>query len=116
MDIIKYDPSLPTLEGTTFQRYSRKLRLEVFTRLCGGPPRCMCPGCTVTFIDFLTCDHVNGGGMAHRKENKLGQGAAQLWLWIKRNGYPKGFQVLCRNCNGAKWRNAQCPLHGQLHC
>ena len=25
--------------------------------------------------------------------------------WLKDNGYPSGFQVLCMNCNHAKYRN-----------
>jgi hypothetical protein len=97
------------------RKYTAKLRLEVFSHYCGGQPHCQCEGCKTTYIGFLQLDHVNGDGAAHRKENKLGTGGARLWAWVKANGYPEGFQVLCRNCNGAKFTGPQCPLHGQDH-
>ena len=122
--IVKFDPSLPTLAlppiRTKAQRqqarvYNTKLRLEVFSHYCGGAPLCQCPGCHTTFIEFLQLDHMNGDGARHRKENNLGTGAARLWRWVRKMGYPEGFQVLCRNCNGAKFTRAKCPLHGQPH-
>lgn len=95
--------------------YTAKLRLEVFSHYCGGEPHCQCPGCRTTFIEFLTLDHENGDGAAHRKEHKLGTGGARLWLWCKKNGYPEGFQVLCQNCNHAKFTRRACPLAGKEH-
>jgi hypothetical protein len=106
--------SVSTLKGKT-RAYTAKLRLEVFTHYCGGPPRCQCPGCNTTYIEFLQLDHVTGNGAMHRKENNLGTGGARLWRWVRANGYPAGFQVLCRNCNGAKFNRPQCPLHGRDH-
>jgi len=96
--------------------YSQNLRVEVFTHYCGGTPHCQCPGCKVTFIEFLQLDHIEGNGAAHRKANNLGTGGARLWRWVRDNGYPPGFQVLCRNCNGAKFNRLTCPLAGQQHC
>jgi hypothetical protein len=116
--IVEFGPTLPTLELTQAQRYTRKLRLEVFTRLCHGEkPHCQCPGCEVDYIEFLTCDHIDGNGAAHRKEHGLGTGAAALWRWIKNNGYPEGqFQVLCQNCNHAKGHTrTACPMAGKSH-
>lgn len=95
--------------------YAEKLRFEVFSHYCGGEPHCQCPGCGVTFIGFLQLDHVNGDGAEHRKANNLGTGGARLWAFVKREGYPEGFQVLCRNCNGAKFTGPACPLAGQPH-
>jgi hypothetical protein len=99
-----------------WKRRSDALRCEVFSRYCGGTPRCMCPGCGVTFIEFLQMDHVAGDGAAHRKANKIGTGGARLWQLLKDQGYPPGFQVLCRNCNGAKFTRPACPLARQPHC
>jgi hypothetical protein len=60
---------------------------------------------------FLTLDHINGGGNKHRREIKeSGKGSGSFYEWLKRNGYPPGFQVLCQNCNVGKWRNGGvCP-------
>ena len=33
----------------------------------------------------------------------------KLNRWLKNNNYPKGFQILCWNCNFAKGVLGQCP-------
>jgi hypothetical protein len=83
--------------------FFRKLRLEVITAYGGA--RCACPGCDVVELDFLHIDHVHNDGAAHRRKI----GAANLYSWLKANGFPPGFQVLCANCNLAKSRYGQCP-------
>ena len=126
MDIVKYDPDLPTLESDPVRlAYSMRLRIEVFSHYCGGTPRCQCLSCDVNFIGFLQLDHLTGTvcicgvahktGTEHRKAHDLGTGSAQLWLWAKKNGYPPMFQVLCANCNKTKFTRPKCPLHGQAH-
>jgi len=32
-----------------------------------------------------------------------------LYSWLKKNNFPKGFQVLCMNCNFAKGKLGKCP-------
>lgn len=96
--------------------YSERLRIEVFSHYCGGAPRCQCPGCTVDVLDFLQLDHVNGDGAAHRKANNLGTGAGRLWRWVRDNGYPADFQVLCCNCNHSKFNGKACKFAGHPHC
>lgn len=70
-----------------------------------GGYRCAC--CGETQPEFLCIDHVNNDGHAHRKS--IGRGA-NIYLWLKKNGYPAGFQVLCMNCNfGKKHNGGVCP-------
>ena len=70
-----------------------------------GGYKCACCGETEPL--FLTIDHVNNDGNKHRKEVK---GTTGLLTWLKKNNYPKGFQVLCMNCNWGKARNrGVCP-------
>ncbi len=69
---------------------------------------CSCPGCTETHSIFLTIDHIEGGGNAHRRELKI-QSGTNFYLWLKRTGWPPGFQVLCFNCNHAKHALGKCP-------
>lgn len=64
---------------------------------------CVC--CGETEPKFLAIDHILGGGNKHIKE--IGRG--NLYRWIIRNKYPKGFQVLCHNCNVAKGFYGSCP-------
>lgn len=64
----------------------------------------VCVWCGIDEPLVLTLDHVENNGAAQRRE--LGfKGGARLYKWLRENGYPQGFQVLCMNCNHAKHRN-----------
>lgn len=69
----------------------RRLKLDAFNAY-GGP---QCGGCPEVDVDVLELDHVNGGGNKHRAE--IGQ--SNLYLYLKQQGYPDGFRVLCPTCN-----------------
>lgn len=57
-------------------------------------------------LQFLALDHINGGGYAQRQET----GGGGFYTWLKRNGYPQGFRVLCHNCNfGRQINGGVCP-------
>ncbi len=64
-----------------------------------------CACCGETTYEFLTIDHINGGGFKHRKEI----GSSGICNWLIKNNFPEGFQVLCYNCNCAKGFYGQCP-------
>lgn len=57
-----------------------------------------CAECGQDDEDLLQVDHVEGGGGKHRKE--IGQ--SNLYLWLRQNEFPKGFQILCASCNWKK--------------
>ena len=79
-----------------------KLKDEVFSAY--GGYKCNC--CGETIVEFLVIDHIDGGGTEHRK-NVVGTG---IYRWLRQNGFPEGFQVLCCNCNwGRKFHNGICP-------
>lgn len=69
---------------------------------------CVC--CGETNLGFLTLDHVNNDGKAHRMELGHGRASARVYAWAKANGYPSVLQVLCMNCNcGKQWNGGVCP-------
>ena len=74
----------------------QKIRLEVIGHYS---PTLKCQGCGFLDMRALTIDHINGGGNKHRKE--VGSGY-DFYNWLKKNNYPKGFQVLCMNCQFIK--------------
>jgi len=98
-------------------------RLEALRHYSGLQiPECKC--CHESMFEFLTIDHINGDGAAHRREIGMAQGdPAQVQrqgqkvtmggngfvYWLKKNNWPEGFQVLCMNCNMAKRQNSECP-------
>jgi hypothetical protein len=71
----------------------QKVKTEVVAAYGG---KCGC--CGEDNLVFLTIDHVNNDGAAHRRE----VGRSGIYFWLRRKGYPEGFQVLCWNCNMAK--------------
>lgn len=66
-----------------------------------------CACCAEDNPFFLTFDHINGDGAAHRRttNNK------DIVPWIRRNKYPKSIRVLCVNCNSGRHAAAgnECP-------
>ena len=70
----------------------------------------VCACCGETEPAFLTIDHINNDGAAHRRA--IGAtSASHFAVWLYRHGYPDGFQVLCANCNHAKAVVGTCPHH-----
>lgn len=68
--------------------------------------QCACCGST----ERPTIDHVNGDGRAHRAE--VGH-AIRMYRWLVANGFPEGFQTLCRPCNRSKGTGAACRINHQ---
>lgn len=91
------------------REYLRKLRNKVLTHYGGNPPKCTC--CGETEIEFLTIDHINNDGAEHRRQiGRYKSVGSNFYKWLKQNNFPKGFQVLCYNCNCGRGKNyGICP-------
>ncbi len=83
-------------------QYKRRKRQMVYDYYGG---KCAC--CGETQFEFLSIDHINGGGTQHRIKEKI-RGTGMI-DWLIRKGLPEGFQVLCHNCNQAKGYYGKCP-------
>jgi hypothetical protein len=82
---------------------SRRLKIEVLGHYCQGKaPKCDC--CGEKHIEFLSIDHLKGGGRKHRAEIGM-----RIYRWLKKNNYPPGYRVLCHNCNQAIGNWGYCP-------
>jgi len=79
-----------------------RLRDQTF-KAYGG--HCVC--CGETNYAFLTIDHIKGGGRKQR--NELKRSGVMFYAWLRRQGFPAGYQTLCFNCNSAKHRYGICP-------
>jgi hypothetical protein len=89
-----------------------KLKLETFSRYCGGDVKCS--NCGEKDYQILSIDHIEGNGNQHRKETKT-RGGYSTYSWLKRNDYPGGFQVLCMNCQfRTRYKLPEHPTKGQL--
>ena len=78
-----------------------QVKLDAFDAYGGR----VCGCCGIDIVEFLTLDHMDGDGAAHRR--KIGRN--KIYFWVKENNYPVGFQVLCMNCNFAKGIYGVCP-------
>lgn len=78
----------------------RKARNEC---LAAYGSKCAC--CGESTPEFLAIDHINGGGNAHRRS----LGKRDIYFWLRAEGYPTEFQILCHNCNHAKGSYGICP-------
>ena len=94
------------------RRNWRRMKLAAFDHY--GGRRCLC--CGEDDVRFLTLDHVNGDGKAHRKRimehDKGSFGGANFYRWLEINNYPRRpkLQVLCFNCNCGRHSNrGVCP-------
>lgn len=69
---------------------------------------CIC--CNEKIIQFLTIDHIEGNGNVQRKK-LFGYNISgiHIYRWLKKNNFPKGFQILCMNCNWGTRYGEVCP-------
>lgn len=94
------DPSRSKQSTRAVLKHYRKAREIVFDHYGW---KCEC--CGETIPQFLTIDHIDGGGCQHRK-----QVGNQFYPWLKRAGFPEGYRTLCLNCNAGRQRNGGiCP-------
>lgn len=64
---------------------------------------CACPGCGAT--EGLTIDHVDPAA-----DLATGLTSYKLCRWIIKNGFPEGFQILCKPCNSSKKDGPACRI------
>lgn len=88
------------------QRWYYLRKIQCLIHYAGAPPSCLC--CGEKNVEFLTIDHIGGGGAKHVKSISL-----RLYYWLVKNNFPPGFQVLCWNCNESMGHYNYCPHKGR---
>lgn len=84
------------------KRAAIRLKLETMTAYGG---QCAC--CGEGRMEFLSIDHIHGGGNKHRKTLPTGLG---FYRYLKKSGWPIGdYRVLCMNCNFSLGHAGYCP-------
>jgi hypothetical protein len=81
-------------------------RMDVLYFYGGNPPKCAC--CGEKHIEFLEIDHINNNGAEDRRNNKLMAGGS-TYHHLRKNKYPKGFEIQCSNCNQSRGKYGYCP-------
>lgn len=107
-NVLKYrKTALPTINSqkALWARNARKKKkIDALNHYSKGRICCAC--CGFDNFDALGLDHI-AGRRAHGHSKTLT--SVRLYNDLKKNNYPRGFQILCYNCNGAKSDNGLCP-------
>lgn len=96
-----------------YKRFRLKLR-KLVIEAYGG--KCACCGYSDIFRiiqgrGFLQIDHINGNGNKERRRLGLYSGI-DTYLYLKHNGFPSGYRVLCGGCNvSMEPSQEKCELH-----
>jgi len=106
--LVKRKNDRDNLRLSILQTYSKRLSNSDI-------PCCRCCGDS-SHIEFLAIDHIAGRKKMEPELVKLGYSpkwktSNSLLLWMVKNDFPKGFQILCHNCNFAKGhsKDNKCP-------
>ena len=102
LDSIRYKEYCEKQKG-----YRVRSRWEVLSVYSEGDLSCKC--CGEKEYKFLTIDHINNDGAEERRRYSTARSGGGWFYALKKRGYPKGYQVLCYNCNCAKGRYGICP-------
>jgi hypothetical protein len=98
---------------------SRLVILQHYSKVLSNSsiPCCRCCGLN-SHVHFLDIDHIKGKKQMDSEPELVRIGYSsklhdlRLHRWIISNGFPDGFQILCKNCNFAKGmekNNNKCP-------
>lgn len=91
------------------KRYRFQIKKLVFSKYSSDEIKCQC--CGEKNLEFLSIDHIDGGGNKLRKEH----GSGYLYYWLVKNNFPKGYRVLCHNCNQSYGIYKRCPHQNNMH-
>jgi hypothetical protein len=95
-------------ESERTQRAQAVCRAQVFEAY--GGYKCNCCGETEPL--FLSIDHIDNNGAEERKSGQYAGSGYSFYRWLRKSGFPPGYQVLCMNCNTGKHKNGGvCPHH-----
>lgn len=88
------------LKSESDKRSRWKLKMDILRHYSGNnAPECA--WCSESDVRVLCIDHINGGGREHRK-SLVGFSSNKFYYYLRSQGFPPGYQVLCMNCNTRK--------------
>ena len=83
---------------TAFE-WRQRLKEEILKHYGNGKAACVI--CGHSNIKALSIDHLEGRGKSHRASLGYSHGVG-FYLWLRREGFPPGYQTLCMNCQWEK--------------
>jgi len=102
--------ALRAAESARTKRAQAICRDHVFAAY--GGYRCAC--CGETEPMFLSIDHIDNNGAEERKSGLYSGSGYSFYRWLRKTGFPSGYQVLCMNCQVGKHKNGGVCPHQNL--
>lgn len=104
----KWKVENPEKDSTFARIRHQNIKIDLFNSY--GGCKCSCPGgCEITALEFLSIDHIGGGGKQHVDNTGRRLTGVALYRWLREHNHPEGFRVLCMNCNFAIGHHGYCP-------
>jgi hypothetical protein len=98
--------ALRASESAKTKRNQNRCRDQVFAAY--GGYKCNC--CGESEPMFLSIDHIDNNGAEERRSGLYAGSGIGFYMWLRKSGFPSGYQVLCMNCNTGKHKNGGvCP-------
>lgn len=93
-------------ESAKSKRDQDRCKEQVFEAYGGYTCKC----CGETEPMFLSIDHIHNDGATERKAGLYRGSGTAFYKWLRKSGFPLGYQVLCMNCQIGKHKNGGvCP-------
>lgn len=89
------------------KKYTAKLRYEMLEHYGS-----LCVCCGEEEPTFLCIDHIDGQIPEMKRFGKKLTAGPLLLIWMKKQNWPSGYQILCYNCNNAIRWGDPCPHQG----
>lgn len=81
----KYQAEHPEMAKEANRNFVARIRFKILTHYGDSPPRCDC--CGETALEFLTIDHINGGGTKQRRI-QFKNNSKMFYTWLIKNNFP----------------------------
>ena len=95
-------------EKRRYVAYGRRNRMQLRDEVFEAYGGFVCACCGESGRHFLSLDHIFNNGAEEKRRGF--RGGATLHRRLKQQGFPKGYQVLCYNCNcGKRVNGGICP-------
>lgn len=99
-------------EAEKTRKHQAKIKFEVYNAYGGF----ICACCGETEQMFLSIDHIENNGAVERRSGVYKGGGSAFYGWLRKQGFPSGYQVLCMNCQVGKHKNkGVCPHKGRCN-
>ncbi len=107
-DIEKYKAYRKKHNAEWCKKYRIKRREKILLYYGNGKIECSC--CFESTLEFLSIDHINGGGTKQKKLENNRDIYNLIQREKKKTGeYPKEYRILCHNCNQSYGFYGYCP-------